>query len=212
MSYSNHVNLHDYYSSFIIILILYVHSIKHLFRSLFSFSSHWATPMHLIRSQLLSETLSTRAPWLNIQTYLWASRHHRRWSDPKSKPLYILDLTLLPSRSYSATHHCSSIVSSWMEPMAVAVSRRQSCSSRRCRSSSDLLIVGFFFWFFGWLWVWVGGFWSWLAWFFLVHWWVLMILPPIGWVMIWLGGDDGGDGSCGSVRERGSEGVNNKKL
>ena len=43
---------------------------------------------------------------------------------------------------------------------------------------------------------------------FLVHWWVLMILPPIGWVMIWLGGD----GSCGSVRERGSEGVNNKKL
>ena len=47
---------------------------------------------------------------------------------------------------------------------------------------------------------------------FLVHWWVLMILPPIGWVMIWLGGDDGGDGSCGSVRERGSEGVNNKKL
>ena len=21
---------------------------------------------------------------------------------------------------------------------------------------------------------------------FLVHWWVLMILPPIGWVMIWL--------------------------
>ena len=22
--------------------------------------------------------------------------------------------------------------------------------------------------------------------FFLVHWWVLMILPPIGWVMIWL--------------------------
>ena len=29
---------------------------------------------------------------------------------------------------------------------------------------------------------------------FLVHWWVLMILPPIGWVMIWLGGDDGGDG------------------
>ena len=43
---------------------------------------------------------------------------------------------------------------------------------------------------------------------FLVHWWVLMILPPIGWVMIWLGGDD----SCGSVRERGNEGVNNKKL
>ena len=43
---------------------------------------------------------------------------------------------------------------------------------------------------------------------FLVHWWVLMILLPIGWVMIWLGGD----GSCGSVRERGSEGVNNKKL
>ena len=39
---------------------------------------------------------------------------------------------------------------------------------------------------------------------FLVHWWVLMILPPIGWVMIWLGGDDGGDGGCGSVRERGS--------
>ena len=47
---------------------------------------------------------------------------------------------------------------------------------------------------------------------FLVHWWVLMILPPIGWVMIWLGDDDGGDGSYGSVRERGSEGVNNKKL
>ena len=44
---------------------------------------------------------------------------------------------------------------------------------------------------------------------FLVHWWVLMILPPNGWVMIWLGGDDGG---CGSVRERGSEGVNNKKF
>ena len=35
---------------------------------------------------------------------------------------------------------------------------------------------------------------------FLVHWWVLMILASIGWVMIWLGGDDGG---CGSVRERG---------
>ena len=33
---------------------------------------------------------------------------------------------------------------------------------------------------------------------FLVHWWVLMILLPIGWVMIWLGGDDG----YGSVRER----------
>ena len=47
---------------------------------------------------------------------------------------------------------------------------------------------------------------------FLVHWWVLMILPPIGWVMIWLGDDDGGDGSYGFVRERGSEGVNNKKL
>ena len=47
---------------------------------------------------------------------------------------------------------------------------------------------------------------------FLVQWWVLMILLPIGWVMIWLGDDDGGDGSCGSMRERGSEGVNNKKL
>ena len=29
---------------------------------------------------------------------------------------------------------------------------------------------------------------------FLVHLWVLMILSPIGWVMIWLGSDDGGDG------------------
>ena len=26
---------------------------------------------------------------------------------------------------------------------------------------------------------------------FLVYWWVLMILPSIGWVMIWLGGDGG---------------------
>ena len=28
---------------------------------------------------------------------------------------------------------------------------------------------------------------------FLVHFWVLMILSSIGWVMIWLGSDDGGD-------------------
>ena len=32
----------------------------------------------------------------------------------------------------------------------------------------------------------IGGFLILIGLFFLVHWWVLMILLPIGWVMIWL--------------------------
>ena len=55
----------------------------------------------------------------------------------------------------------------------------------RRRSHFNLLVAGFFLVF--WLIVGVG---RWvlilIGLFFLIHWWVLMILPPIGWVMIWL--------------------------
>ena len=63
--------------------------------------------------------------------------------------------------------------------------RRRSCSGRRRRSHFNLLVASFFLVF--WLIVGVG---RWVLilinLFFLVQWWVLMILPPIGWVMIWL--------------------------
>ena len=87
---------------------------------------------------------------------------------------------------------------SWgFDPFLVELEAGGHCEEVAVLRGVDLALVGgldlapicwlLVFFFFFWLIVGVG---RWvlilIGLFFLVHWWVLMILPPFGWVMIWL--------------------------
>ena len=180
MSYSNRVNFHGYYSSFI-----------HYFSICFSLLSTLSTHNFLFQPCILFSLPP-------LYRFIFPSVHWSHLSPTISPPIspQATNLTLT-----NLTHHRYDLnrqTTLWRSlDGTISLARDPKTMSWRSSQGRDVwVLMGIDLWvliglmlagiLMGRLNILIGGFLILIGLFFLVHWWVLMILLPIGWVMIWL--------------------------